>query len=72
MGAAAWGRWPALRFPSPLIEPEVPISGIRLSDWLHHMLDEAYFDNILGSLEERAVGLKTRRLDEQAELWWQL
>ncbi len=25
--------WP--RFPSPLIEPDVPISGIRLSDWLH-------------------------------------
>ncbi len=24
--------WP--RFPSPLIEPDVPISGIRLSDWL--------------------------------------
>ena len=26
---------PLLRFPSPLIEPDVPISGIRLSDWLH-------------------------------------
>ena len=26
---------PWLRFPSPLIEPDVPISGIRLSDWLH-------------------------------------
>ncbi len=25
--------WP--RFPFPLIEPDVPISGIRLSDWLH-------------------------------------
>ena len=22
------------RFPSPLIKPDVPISGIRLSDWL--------------------------------------
>src|SRR3954467_15721477 len=22
-------------FPSPLIKPDVPISGIRLSDWLH-------------------------------------
>ena len=22
-------------FPSPLIEPDVPISGIRLSDWFH-------------------------------------
>jgi hypothetical protein len=27
------------RFPSPLIEPDVPISGIRLSDWLHRMTD---------------------------------
>ena len=25
------------RFPSPLIEPDVPISGIRLSDWFHRM-----------------------------------
>ena len=35
MGAVAWGLWPALRFPSPLIKPNVPISGIRLSDWFH-------------------------------------
>jgi hypothetical protein len=35
MGAVAWGLWPTLRFPSPLIEPDVPISGIRLSDWFH-------------------------------------
>ncbi len=27
---------PLLRFLSPLIKPDVPISGIRLSDWLHH------------------------------------
>jgi len=27
--------WPSLRFPSPLIKPDVPISGIRLSGWLH-------------------------------------
>jgi hypothetical protein len=25
----------AFRFPSPLIKPDVPISGIRLSDRLH-------------------------------------
>ena len=25
----------ALRLPSPLIKPDVPISGIRLSDWFH-------------------------------------
>ena len=36
MGAVAWGLWPAPRFPSPLIKPSVPISGTRLSDWLHH------------------------------------
>ena len=35
MGAVAWGLWPTLRFPSPLIKPDVPISGIRLSGWLH-------------------------------------
>jgi hypothetical protein len=35
MGAVAWGLWPAPRFPSPLIEPDVRISRIRLSDWLH-------------------------------------
>src|SRR5262245_60722121 len=36
MGAVAWGHRPTLRFPSPLIKPSVPISGTRLSDWLHH------------------------------------
>src|ERR1700686_3799481 len=35
MGAVAWGLWPTLRFPSPLIDTDMPISGIRLSDWLH-------------------------------------
>jgi hypothetical protein len=35
MGAVAWGLWPTPRFPSPLIKPDEPISGIRLSDWLH-------------------------------------
>src|SRR5262245_53029557 len=36
-GAVAWGsdREPALRFLSPLIKPDVPVSGIRLSDWFH-------------------------------------
>ncbi len=33
--AAPHSGLPWLRFPSPLIEPDVPISGIRLSDWLH-------------------------------------
>jgi hypothetical protein len=35
MGAVAWGLWPTPRFPSPLIKPDVRISRIRLSDWLH-------------------------------------
>ena len=35
MGAVAWGLRPSPRFPSPLIKPDVPISGIRLSDRLH-------------------------------------
>jgi len=34
MGTVAWGLWPTLRFPSLLIEPDVPLSGIQLSDWL--------------------------------------
>ena len=34
MGAVAWPCGNA-RFPSPLIEPDVRISRIRLSDWLH-------------------------------------
>ena len=34
-GRGSLGHAAALRFPSPLIEPDVPISGIRLSDWFH-------------------------------------
>src|SRR3979409_1619619 len=34
-GRCSLGHAAALRFPSPLIEPDVPISGIRLSDWFH-------------------------------------
>lgn len=34
-GRGNLGHSATLRFPSPLIEPDVPISGIRLSDWLH-------------------------------------
>src|SRR4029450_5069139 len=34
-GRGRLGHAATLRFPSPLIEPDVPISGIRLSDWLH-------------------------------------
>jgi hypothetical protein len=34
-GRGCLGRAATLRFPSPLIKPDVPISGIRLSDELH-------------------------------------
>src|SRR2546429_6294807 len=34
-GRGSLGHAATLRFPSPLIEPDVPISGIRLSDRLH-------------------------------------
>src|SRR6185312_12968680 len=34
-GRGSLGHSATLRFPTPLIEPDVPISGIRLSDWLH-------------------------------------
>jgi hypothetical protein len=29
------GHAATLRFLSPLIKPDVPVSGIRLSDWIH-------------------------------------
>ena len=32
-GSGNLGHSATPRFPSPLIEPDVPISGIRLSDW---------------------------------------
>jgi hypothetical protein len=34
-GRGSLGHSATLRFPSPLIKPDVPISGIRLSDWFH-------------------------------------
>ncbi len=34
-GRGGLGHMASLRFPSQLIEPDVPISGIRLSDWRH-------------------------------------
>ena len=34
-GRGSLGHAASPRFPSPLIKPDVPISGIRLSDWLH-------------------------------------
>ena len=34
-GRGGLGRVASLRFPSPLIKPDVRISRIRLSDWLH-------------------------------------
>ena len=39
-GRGSLGRVATLRFPSPLIEPDVRISRIRLSDWLHRKAHE--------------------------------
>jgi hypothetical protein len=35
MSAVAWGRLANAPFPIPLIKPDEPISGIRLSGGLH-------------------------------------
>src|SRR5246500_3362486 len=50
-GAVAWGRWPTLRFPSPLIALGVPISGIQLSDQFHR---EAFDVAIRGRRSRRS------------------
>jgi hypothetical protein len=34
-GRGSSGLWPTPRFPTPLIKPDKPLSGIRLSDWFH-------------------------------------
>ena len=34
-GRGGLADWPSPRFPFPLIKPDVRISRIRLSDWLH-------------------------------------
>jgi hypothetical protein len=43
-GRGSLGHAATLRFPSPLIEPDVRISRIRLSDWLHHEAHERITD----------------------------
>src|SRR6516164_9097389 len=39
-GPGSLGHAATLRFPSPLIEPDMRISRIRLSDWLHREAHE--------------------------------
>src|SRR5437764_118730 len=51
IGAVAWGLWPTPRFPSPLVDTDMPISGIRLSDWLHR---EAHDDAVNGRRSRRS------------------
>ena len=41
-GRGSLGHAATLRFPSPLIEPNVRISRIRLSDWTASAASEAY------------------------------
>src|SRR5262249_56886351 len=50
-GRGRLGHAATLRFPSPLVEPDVPISGIRLSDWLHR---EAHHGTIRGRRSRRS------------------
>ncbi len=49
-GRGGLGLVAKLRFPSPLIEPDVPISGIRLSGWLYR---EAHDGAQKGSVRTR-------------------
>src|SRR6202521_5825690 len=64
MGAVTWGLWPTLRFPSPLIEPDVPISGIRLSDWLHR---EAHGRAVGAGVRDAASRVLHRRLQGRTD-----
>jgi hypothetical protein len=49
-GRGSLGHSATPRFPSPLIEPDVPISGIRLSDWFHR---EAHGGAVRGKRSRR-------------------
>ena len=60
----AWAAWASPRFPSPLIEPDVRISRIRLSDWLHHR-HTAAGHVILVRCDDTVTG---NRLRHEAEL----
>jgi hypothetical protein len=55
MGAVAWGLWPTPRFPSPLIKPDEPISGIRLSDQLHRKAHDGTLGAGVGGTERRVL-----------------
>jgi hypothetical protein len=62
MGASTDAEAPP-RFPSPLIKPDVRISRIRLSDWLHRRLTN---EGSLGPLE--ATGLRVPKRHFIAEV----
>src|SRR3954454_21448338 len=53
------------RFPSPLIKPDVPISGIRLSDRLHQRLTDA------APGEHRAVATRPKPRTQPCPRIWQ-
>jgi hypothetical protein len=46
----------ATRFPSPLIKPDVRISRIRLSDWLHHEHTVGVGSSVVGTYATTAAG----------------
>src|SRR6266511_2740921 len=50
-GRGRLGHAATRRFPSPLVEPDVPITGIRLSDWLHR---EAHNGTVRGRRSRRS------------------
>src|SRR6516225_2406146 len=56
-GRGSLGHAATLRFPSPLIEPDVRISRIRLSDWLHRQAHETRHEPQASSLR-RALFLR--------------
>ena len=60
-GRGSLGHAATLRFPSPLIEPDVRISRIRLSDWLHREIVD-----VVGRAPEevRVVKLEVRRTED--------
>src|SRR5579872_3839176 len=51
-GRGGLSHWQSLRLPSPLIEPDVRISRIRLSDRLH---DKAHGGGVRASLRNRTT-----------------
>jgi hypothetical protein len=61
-GRGSLGHAATLRFPSPLIEPDVRISRIRLSDWLHREAHERNHCRLATAHRARSMRLEAERL----------